>query len=491
MIEENPVGYGTLSKNDNGTENNNSKSNTSSPSTSHPNSLDQPSERNIIIFGRDLNMTFNELLAVSMLSVYFFLTWSYFSLFTPFFPEEAIRKKMNRSQIGIIFGILQLVLLIFSPLFGKYLNKIGIKFLFVSGILLGAGSEIAFGFMDMTPEGTVYFIMCLVCRGVSGFGASMGLSYAIVGYFFPNKIASVVALLEVCTGIGLMTGPVLGGFLYQIGGFRLPFFFMGAVQLILFVVAFLFFPNPKKTTVDEPNVNENGSKPVDTLPMMPLLKIPQFSLTLLMLFCGCVSINFVEPNIQLHLIPLGLEPVELGFVFFIPALIYVIVTPFVGFLCDKYPKSQPWFMIISAFFSMIAYSLLGPLPFFNMPLKLSTFLTGFIIFAISYTGLIIPVYSELNKIARSAGYPNDLRTQGLISGLFGAIHSLGALIGPMVGGFLVDWIGFNQATFIIVIMFFVVGVMYGVCYAFNIICLKNSDNPNSFEENNETRPLVT
>lgn len=72
------------------------------------------------------------------------------------------------------------------------MNMIGIKFLFVSGILLGAGSEVAFGFMNRCPGGYVYFMMCMICRGVSGLGASMGLSYAIVGYFFPNRIASVV-----------------------------------------------------------------------------------------------------------------------------------------------------------------------------------------------------------------------------------------------------------------------------------------------------------
>lgn len=47
-------------------------------------------------------------------------------------------------------------------------------------------------FMNKCPGGLIYFIMCMVCRGVSGLGASMGLSYAIVGYFFPNRIASVV-----------------------------------------------------------------------------------------------------------------------------------------------------------------------------------------------------------------------------------------------------------------------------------------------------------
>lgn len=471
MTDVSVTNYGSVQKDNNRT--------SDSESPGQP-----PEDKNIIIFGRNLNMSRSQLLAAIMLSAYFFLTWSYFSLFTPFFPGEALKKGQNRSQIGFIFGILQLVLLILSPFFGKYMNKIGIKFLFVSGILLGAASEIAFGFMYLTPGGIVYFIMCLVCRGVSGLGAAMGLSYAIVGYFFPNKIASVVALLEVCTGIGLMVGPVLGGFLYQMGGFRLPFFFMGAIQLLLFILAIAFFPSPKQHITEA----ERNKPTVEALPMLPLLKIPLFSLTLLMLFAGCVSINFVEPNIQLHLLPLNLEPVELGFVFFIPALIYVIVTPFVGFLCDKYPKSQPWFMMISAFFSVIAYSLLGPLPFLKMELQLSTFLTGFVIFAISYTGLIIPVYSELNKIARSAGYPNDLRTQGLISGLFGAIHSLGALIGPIIGGFLVDTIGFDYATFIIVIMFIVIGSMYGICYVLTLTCQSNSVVVEDFSET-ETRPF--
>jgi hypothetical protein len=41
----------------------------------------------------------------------------------PFFPAEAMKKQMSSTQIGIIFGIFQLVLLIFSPFFGKYVKK--------------------------------------------------------------------------------------------------------------------------------------------------------------------------------------------------------------------------------------------------------------------------------------------------------------------------------------------------------------------------------
>lgn len=78
---------------------------------------------------------------------------------------------------------------------------------------------------------------------------------------------------------------------------------MGGVQFLLFIVAFFFFPNPKASAC----AAKKDNKEADTLPMMPLLKTPLFSMTLLMLFCGCVSINFVEPNIQLHLLPVSLR----------------------------------------------------------------------------------------------------------------------------------------------------------------------------------------
>jgi len=58
------------------------------------------------------------------------------------------------------------------------------------------------------------------------------------------------------------------------------------------------------------------------------------------------------------------------------------------------------------------------------------------------------------KIAGEAGYPtNDLRTHGIISGVFSSVWSLGAMLGPISGGYLVDLIGFDMATFFIAILF--------------------------------------
>lgn len=61
----------------------------------------------------------------------------------------------------------------------------------------------------------------------------------------------------------------------------------------------------------------------------------------------------------------------------------------------------------------------------------------------------------MNSLNRSKGYPNDLRTQGLISGTFSSVWSSGALVGPILGGYVVDKVGFNMASFGIVILFLV------------------------------------
>lgn len=42
--------------------------------------------------------------------------------------------------------------------------------------------------------------------------------------YFQGK---AISLAEACFGVGTMFGPSIGGFLYQIGGFSLPFWVAG------------------------------------------------------------------------------------------------------------------------------------------------------------------------------------------------------------------------------------------------------------------------
>ncbi len=76
--------------------------------------------KKIVIFGKNLGITKSQFHIVVYLSVYTFLTYAYYSLFSPFYPGIATEKGMSDTEIGIIFGVYPFVILILSPFFGKY-----------------------------------------------------------------------------------------------------------------------------------------------------------------------------------------------------------------------------------------------------------------------------------------------------------------------------------------------------------------------------------
>jgi hypothetical protein len=80
-------------------------------------------DRNITICGKSLNLTRHQLITTALLATNLFLSSAYYSLFAPFFPAESIKKGITQTQVGIIFAVLEFLLLILSPVFGKYVIK--------------------------------------------------------------------------------------------------------------------------------------------------------------------------------------------------------------------------------------------------------------------------------------------------------------------------------------------------------------------------------
>ena len=63
------------------------------------------------------------------------------SLQPPFYPSEAEKMGATPSEYGFAFGIANLSLFLFSPLFGKYGPMIGTKLCFFLGALLQVDSN--------------------------------------------------------------------------------------------------------------------------------------------------------------------------------------------------------------------------------------------------------------------------------------------------------------------------------------------------------------
>ena len=56
---------------------------------------------------------------------------------------------------------------------------------------------------------------------------------------YPDKVGAITSWSGTVLGIGYSVGPVIGGFLYDIGGFYLPFMVIGILAIIFSIFTFV------------------------------------------------------------------------------------------------------------------------------------------------------------------------------------------------------------------------------------------------------------
>lgn len=67
-------------------------------------------------------------------------------------------------------------------------------------------------------------------------------AYAFVSTAYPEKVESVISIMEASTGIGNMLGPVLGSFVFEAVGFDATFWIFGGVMAPIPFLILIFLP---------------------------------------------------------------------------------------------------------------------------------------------------------------------------------------------------------------------------------------------------------
>lgn len=100
------------------------------------------------------NFTKRQWLTLAVMGLADFCNAICVSLQAPFFPNEAEKKGATATEYGLVFGVFELVVFIISPIYGQYINRIGPKVLFNTGIFTTGTSAILFGLLDRIPDHT-------------------------------------------------------------------------------------------------------------------------------------------------------------------------------------------------------------------------------------------------------------------------------------------------------------------------------------------------
>ena len=113
------------------------------------------------------------------------------SLQPTFYPSEAELKGAKPSEYGLVFGIANLSLFIFSPVFGKFASRIGLKTCFNVGAIMQGVSGLSFAFVPYLDNVAIFLSLSYVLRFLEGLGTAMAWSSSlgILTDIFPDKVS--------------------------------------------------------------------------------------------------------------------------------------------------------------------------------------------------------------------------------------------------------------------------------------------------------------
>uniref|UniRef100_A0A0K0FIE8 MFS-type transporter SLC18B1 (inferred by orthology to a human protein) n=1 Tax=Strongyloides venezuelensis TaxID=75913 RepID=A0A0K0FIE8_STRVS len=363
-----------------------------------------------------------------------------FSCISPFYNTVAFTKGLSLTECGIVFAIFNFLGIFASPVIGAIIPKIGLKILLSSGMITISVGTLLFAITTKIQSRSWFFVVSLILRLIQSLGYSIlsTSSFACVSRSFPDLTSTILGMIETFVGLGFTLGPFIGGLLYDAGGYYLPFTILGVILLICGILSIFLIKVDK----------EDSFIRIHYTFYYKLLKIPAVWIIMGSAISAGIVFQYHDVTLPEILKEFNLTSSQIGSFFLLMGVPYAILTPLYGFILDKYGGGS-YFIISGSILSVVSFYCFGPAPFIPFKRNLATLIIMSIFEGISVGGLYIPCFSKsLKTLIKENDFPENLETSSLVSGIFGMCYSIGAVIGPSGGSFLVDQLDYEWSTFI-------------------------------------------
>ncbi|WP_265456328.1 multidrug efflux MFS transporter [Enterococcus sp. HY326] len=310
---------------------------------------------------------------------------------------------------GITFSATFLVTAIVSPFWGRLADQKGRKLMLLRTSL---GMAIVIGLMGLVTN--VYQLIALrLLQGI--FSGYISNATALIATGTPReKSGQVLGTLTTGQVSGTLLGPLIGGVIASIVGYRYTFFITGTILFLVFILS-LVFVHEKFTPVKKDNMLP--AKQIFKELKYPHLIIGMFITTMIIQ----ASNNSISPIISLYIRQLlggGNVTLVSGIIASIPGIATLIAAPRFGRLGDRIGSEK--ILGIGLIFAMLVY-----LP---MAIVQNVWQLGFLRFlvGISDACLLPAVQSLITKYS-----PHE--AAGRIFSYNQSFQASGNVIGPMLG----------------------------------------------------------
>jgi DHA1 family multidrug resistance protein-like MFS transporter len=311
---------------------------------------------------------------------------------------------------GIVFGVNFISLAVFSPIWGKFADKYGRKPMILRASLWLSIIMVSMGFVD-----NVYQLTGLrILQGaLSGFQSAV---VTLIATQTPNE-RSGWALGVLFSGQvgGTLLGPLFGGYLAEVIGFRGNFIAIGSLCFVAFVVSLLFIKE-QKISANHSTLNfREGWRCL----LNPKVTVCLFITTLVMQ----LALMSIQPIITVYITQLSSDTAHIalvsGAVFAASGFASILAAPRLGAISDKIGPHKVLLLAL-----IVAGLLFIPQAFVENPWQLGIlrFLLGLA------TAGLLPSINSLIKLSTSAVIT------GRIFGYNQSAQFSGVFLGSLLGG---------------------------------------------------------
>jgi len=330
----------------------------------------------------------------------------------PFYAESFGASAFTIGLLGTSFSLMQFL---FSPVWGRWSDRIGRKPIILVGLM---GSCLSYLGLALSTSLSLLFLARII-GGIAGANIPTAQAY-IADVTTPENRARGMGMVGAAFGLGFIFGPALGGVLSRISP-EAPMWCASALCLANFVAAWFLLPESRSAN---PNTKTLGRMEA----FRHAFAKPALLLLLSLFFLVTLAFSGFESTFALFSeAKFGFKSSTIGFVFTFIGVILALVQ---GVLVGKVVKIIGERRLIPLAIFAIAIGV-GSIAFvWNVP----TLLAALGVLAVGM-GFNSPALTSM--VSRLAD-PDD---QGGILGLASSLGSLGRVVGPALGGYLYDAYG--------------------------------------------------
>jgi len=352
-----------------------------------------------------------------------FVTTMGAGLVAPLLPVYAHDLGAGAFQVGLIFAAFSLTRSLLVPYFGKLSDRKGRKPFLTSGLL----AYFILSLIYASSKGVTTLILLRLAQGCAS-AMILPVAQAYVGDITPPaKEGWMMGNFNISIYGGLSVGPLLGGVLKDWFSIKVSFLGMGALTLLGFFFCLSFLPSEEPMYPHSKSTYKSCTRSV---PYMQLMRDPAISSLFFFRACFTICVGITWAFIPLLAsTTLGMSSSMIGLIVMINVMVAGLLQTPMGYIADRHNKK---FLVASG--GVLA---IGAILALNLAHSFWGLLFANGLFGIG-GGVSLPAIMALGVVEG-----RRTKAMGSIMGLLAQAHSVGMLLGPLIGGLLLDLSSFR------------------------------------------------